>query len=112
MITDATTGAEAWETLAETYASTDGVDVMRLEAQFGRAMMKQQDQSIAQYIGYMKSLSNQLREVRVEIPARKIAHKILKGLPKRYESYKAILRARERAVNGGGGCLTTAGCRH
>jgi len=41
LISECKTGYEAWETLADTYASNDIANVMRIEELFGRANNKQ-----------------------------------------------------------------------
>jgi len=79
LIADAVTGIEAWTILHETYSSTDVSNVMRIEEEFGRAR-KTAEQNMEQWIGYMRSLAAQLRKVGVEVPANRVATRILNGL--------------------------------
>jgi hypothetical protein len=67
MIADANTGKQAWDMLAATYASTNMTNVMRLD-EFGAAR-KNHNQTMAQWISYIKSLVAQLRGVGTIIPA-------------------------------------------
>ena len=93
MITDTETGRLAWDTLAATYASTNTTNVMRLEEAFGIAR-KSNDQSMSQWIAYMKSLVSQLRGVGVTIDPNKVANRILNGLDAVHDPMKYALQAR------------------
>ena len=93
MITDTETGRVAWDTLAATYASTNTTNVMRLEEAFGVAR-KSNDQSMSQWIAYMKSLVSQLRGVGVTIDPNKVANRILNGLDAIHDPMKYALQAR------------------
>ena len=97
MITDAETGRIAWDTLAATYASTNTTNVMRLEEAFGIAR-KPNDQSMAQWIAYMKSLVSQLRGVGVIIDPNKVANGILNGLDSVHDPMKYALQARSGSL--------------
>lgn len=98
MIAEANTGIEAWDTLAERYASMDITNVMRIEETFGTARRKD-DQSISEWIGLVRGLASQLREVGVEVTAERVAHSILSGAGKEYGTTKAALRARRGALS-------------
>ena len=97
MIAEATTGKDAWTILNDTYASTNIQNVMRLEEKFGRAK-KEESQSMQQWITYVKMLGSQLQDAEVEIPPVRIAHYILSGLPKEYDSLKYSLKTRPGAL--------------
>jgi len=70
---------------------------MRLEEKFGRAK-KEESQSMQQWITYVKMLGSQLQDAEVEIPPVRIAHYILSGLPKEYDSLKYSLKTRPGAL--------------
>jgi len=93
LISDTQTGKEAWETLADTYASSDMMNVMRIEELFGRAR-KDPKQSMSQWIAHVKGLATQLREVRMDVTTARIANWILAWLGKEFQGVKAALRAR------------------
>ena len=84
---------QAWETLAETYASSDMTNVMRVEELFGKAR-KDPKQSMSQWIAHVKGLATQLREVGIDVTTARIANRILAGLGKEFQGVKAALRAR------------------
>lgn len=92
MITNADTGRAAWDTLAADYASTNTTNVMHLEEVFGIAR-KTSEQSMSQWIAYMKSLVSQLCGVGV-IEPNKVANHILNGLDSAHDSMKYTLQAR------------------
>jgi len=93
LIADAVTEFKAWTILHKTYSSTDVTNMMRIEEEFRRAC-KTAEQNMEQWIGYMRSLATQLREVGVEILANRVATCILNGLGQEYKELKYALRAR------------------
>ena len=93
LISEAETGAEAWEILADTYASNDISNVMRIEEVFGKAKMTP-GQTMGQWIAHVKALASQLREVGVEVRAERVANRILNGLGKEYQGVKYGLKTR------------------
>lgn len=95
LIVDSETGIAAWSTLAETYASSDITNVMRVEELFGRAR-KTANQSMGQWISHVRGLATQLQEVGVDTSADRIANRILAGLGKEYQGVKIALRSRGR----------------
>lgn len=97
MIAKCETGVDAWETLAERYASTEISNVMRVEDAFGKAKRKP-GQTIGEWSGHIRGLANQLREVGVDVSAERVAHRILSGAGKEFGSTRAALRARKGAL--------------
>jgi len=93
LIAECDTGFDAWETLADTYASNDISNVMRLEEQFGRAK-KKDNQTMSQWISHIKNMASQLREVGVDVSTERVTNRILNGLDKAYQSLRYSLRAR------------------
>jgi len=94
-IAEADTANDAWEFLAEKYASADLAHVLKVQDTFGKARQKP-DQSISSWVSHMKSLANQLRVMGEDIEQNKVAHRILNGVGKEYRSTKASLRASQQ----------------
>jgi len=97
LISEAETGAEAWEALADTYASNDISNVMRIEEVFGKAKMTP-GQTMGQWIAHVKGLASQLREAGVEVGAERVASRILNGLGKEYQGVKYALKTRSETL--------------
>lgn len=57
LISDAETKIDAWEILAEKYASTDVINILKVEEAVGKAR-KKPNKSISSWVAYMKSLAN------------------------------------------------------
>lgn len=71
---------------------------MRIEEQFGGAR-KKPEQSISQWIGYIRSLAGQLRDLGTNVPAERVANRILNGLGSEYSAIRYALRARSGALS-------------
>jgi len=97
LISEAETGAEAWEMLADTYASNDISNVMRMEEVFSKAKMTP-GQTMGQWIAHVKGLASQLRELGVEVRAERVANRILNGLGSEYQGVKYGLKTRAGAL--------------
>jgi len=93
LIADAENGIEAWDTLAQRYASSDMAHVMRIEERFGQ-VRKKKGQTIEQWVTQVKELANLLREMGQEVPAERVAHRIITEVGKEYEAVKVAVRAR------------------
>jgi len=96
-IAETDTANDAWEFLAEKYASADLAHVLKVEDAFGKARQKP-DQSISLWVSHMKSLANQLRAIGEDIEQNRVAHRILNGVGKEYRSTKASLRTSQQLM--------------
>ena len=83
IISDANTSTDAWELLADKYASTDIINILKVKKAFGKAR-KRPEQSISSWVAYMKSLASQLKEMGEEVAQGRIAQRILNGVGKEY----------------------------